>query len=342
MLSLHNKTVENLNDFSSDFQLIIQMIQGGNAWIKRSIEDARELIPILSEQVFLRQIQWGLHETSLLNIGDYRLDIAKLFELDSEELGSLLNYAKGKAHDSKALEQLTERHNLVSFTALEDVQAFLDEQQLADHAIFKSIAFSDQLSLYEFHQLIHQEPTSLLKEAVAFAMQHSATVSQFCNFVEFYMNTVKHQMDTDVSTEQRPQNVQKVFSILEPLTFYLTTAPTTEALEDPHYLLQQLTAIKSVFQTFYGYGTKAAAMNNLVQNISITNRELNDIQGDIETYLFAVRDAIAAAELTSPTVSQDGLTHDFHIDSEDFNITLSITSKGTILPSPRITRKKKQ
>ncbi len=332
MIKLNDTIVKELGDFSSEFQLVLSVIDDGQAWLTWAIGDSTVNYQVVSENEFLLQIQSGLHVTKMISSTTVRMGLEKILTLDSEDIISIFGENNGNTSDTQ-LEGILTKYQLVSFQKLEIVDKFLLENKVQESPILQAPSFTEQLALFNTISAT-TAPTKLQTEAIDFAATTASSVQELCDLFLFYLHCSTHQMGKETASTKRKQKVKEVYNTLSTLTNFLIYVPNVGIISNNDKLQEYITNFKTIYPSFIGYKTKAAAMYNLVQNIKILDKEEAVIKADIEKYLLDVKSAFATSTIPSLDVSQDGCARTISIDTPEYKLRLVVDQQGDLCLLP--------
>ncbi|MEL7533584.1 MAG: hypothetical protein AAFN10_19880, partial [Bacteroidota bacterium] len=216
-----------------------------------------------------------------------------------------------------------------SYDELEAVPAYLKERKLDNFPIFRNPSFDDQVLLYPFLDFMTKIRGKLQTEATDFGLEMASTVQEFIHHYQFYIEIAKNHIPQNTASALRIKKVLALYQLLEPLANYLIDVPNVGS-EVPNSTLQERLPnfIKTVL--FIGYGTKSAALLNIVQNIILKDMDEEQIKDQLELFLKAAKEQAAENKFPPPLVSQNGRIRIFEIPHKKGLTKLMVDHVGNL------------
>lgn len=333
MVFVAGKHINNINEFSPDFHIIIQLIKEGSDWLKWALTDpSLSVYYAESEPDLLKKIQSGLHETTLLKTNAFNLDIEKAMSLEDPDMELLLSAFQTGATQSAAVKSLLKRYGLVTNAQLRLNSAFLTNNGLTDLPVFQGISFKDHLELFAFRKGLSK--SKLTDEALTFAQAKAATSSEFVHYAQFYLNCAAHQLPANTDPNLRTQQVEDIFNLLSEVCFSLIYVPNIGSFDSTDQMADHLKDFV-VTSKFIGYRLKATAMENLARNVEILGSDLDSLKVNIESYMHDIKTKVAGGEFTAGPSPQDGWLNTFTLTDDGFEVIIQVDSTGDVFLSPK-------
>jgi len=330
MITLNQINIKNPAPLSNRFQLALKLINGGESWLQWAIQDSKYSYAADNEEQLLRIIQQGLHSEEYIYFQTFRASIKTLLGMSDDSLKELVQAHAQVQDEGKSLERIFSQYELLPYEELAKVKAFQEEKKLNSHPLFKAISFEDQIVLHRLLDQMTEVTEKHQGEAIDFGLQMAASVTEFSHYYQFYLITVQNHLPKETADELRMKEVIAIYEKLFPLANYLIHTPNLGAEVSDH----ELPALLPDFLKQYkrtGYNTKSAAMLNLAENILLKDKEVGEIESQIEGYLQDVHSLVVQEKFPSPRISQDGRFRTFEIPHDKGGLTkLMIDYDGNV------------
>lgn len=336
MVFVAGKHITDINEFSQNFQAIIQLIRNGYNWLQWALNDpSLSVYYAQTEQDLLTKIQSGLHETLILKCQAFMLHIDKAMAVEDPDLDLLTEVFQSGATQSAAVKSLQERYGLVTNAQIRQNSNFLSQNQIISNPPFYNMSLQDELEFWAFrNSFAKSKKTELKQEALSFALGKASTSSEFVHYVKFYMNCVKHQLDNNVDGTLRPQQVEDIYMQLAQLSYSLIYVPNIGKFDSPQDLAAHLPDFV-MMSKFIGYRITATAMENLAKNIQIAGVDEEALKNNIENYMTGIKNRVSGEQFTPNPVPQDGWLSTFTLENGDFEVVIQVDPNGDVFLSPQ-------
>lgn len=335
MVFVAGKHITNLNEFSTNFNAIIQLISNGYEWLKWALNDpSLSVYYAQSEQDLLTKIQSGLHETPVLKCQAFMMHIDKAMSVEDPDLDLLISVYQSQATQSAAVKSLQQRYNLISNAQIRQNQNFLQQNELNNLPPFYGMSLQEEIEFWYFRNTFSKsKKTQIKQEALTFAKGKASTSSEFVHYAQFYVNCVNHQLDDKTDASLRPDQVEDIYNQLSELSYSLIYVPNIGPFPSVEELADHLPDFVMTSK-FIGYRLKADAMQNLALNIQIAGQDEDTLKNNIENYLAGIKTKVSGGQFTPGPLPQDGHLRTFTLETNNFEVVIQVDAKGDVFLSP--------
>lgn len=332
MVFLNGQQRLKVSEFSGKFLLIAGLIPDAQDWLQWAVEvDTSVAYHAVSEDDFLVQIAEGLHESPEVLLNHLRLDIRTLTAMKEPEIKLLIQHDQAEPADPTVLLPFLQGLDLLGYQQLSTIVSQLSDKGVDLPARFQHPALADQICLYHFAQYFtmpeETQSNKVMQEALAFAATYAGSIIEYTHLYRFYMTATKKQLSKNVTVSQRKKRIQSLYNQLASLTNYLIYAPSIGVGLSNQELQAQLQKLVAQ-QRFIGFRTKAAAMYNLVNNLTIEGNSEEAIKKETEDYLSKIKNQVLQTEIPPCVLSQVTAMRTFNIKTQHFLTTLEIDEHG--------------
>lgn len=331
MIILANNQVNSLFGFSKDFFTFLGWIKGGSDWLNWATTQTKSIVcKADNEQQLLQMIQVGLHSNEMIKFDNFEMGMEKALSIDTTDLITLQGASNSANDPDNAVEAVQTKWNLLSNQQLNTNFDFLSRNDLIQDPIFTRLGLSDQIKLYNLQSQFSSKKVN--QNALAFAVEKAATVEEFSDYYNFYVTAIA-KCPKNMTVKQKQNVCNALFVLYDTLCNYLIVAPNVGVGNTDQELKEGLILFVRA-QKFIGFKTKAAAMFNLVTNVSF-NKDYTLNEDAIESYMAGIKNLITSATtIPDCQLSQDGKERVFTLQSGTSKIIIGINTSGDIYILP--------
>ncbi len=332
MVFVAGKHITNINEFSADFHVVIQLISDGYNWLKWALDDpSLSVYYAQSETDLLEKIQSGLHETPVLKSNTFNLHLDKIFSFQDSDMVTLASVFANESNVTTFSKSLAMRYGLVSNAQLQSLNNFIQTYDLSSLPIFQGMNFREQLELFRFKSGLKK--SKLNSEAIRFAASKASTLSEFVHYAGFYQNCAAKQLASNVNSTLRYEQVNDMYESLSQLCFSLLYVPNIGSFDSDDDMAAHLKDFV-LTSKLIGYRHKATAMENLAKNIQISGADETTLKSNIEAFMGSVKNKVNGAVFSLKNVPQDGWLRTFSLVNQGFEVVINVDSNGDVFLSP--------
>lgn len=328
-------------------QHVLDLVEGGREWLAWAL-GGPQTFSFADHEGLLEGVQVGLHGRPFMLLPRTRLEVSplKLLELSTAELAALVRYERrtGAPPSRARIGEILARHRLRSQDALELGRRHIDSVGLGAAPLFHNLSLEDAIELFELVDALSgaiETAHANQREAAVFAAGLAGSPREFVDYHRFYMaylEKVVRLREGDVPqgpAARRSDEARALVQALTPCVWDLLKCPWFDSPPLPEALpatLRHFTAGKPL-----GFGRVSSAVYQTFAQAEPDGTE-PDPAALVESYRREITFFLHEAEAASASLSQDGLSRSFVVESPAARSRLEL-GPGGLLALERFDRK---
>lgn len=334
MIYLNGQRVESISGFTTRFQVILALIQGGTDWLIGALNNAAlPPVNVTSEEQLLGLIQEGLHEDDYIRFNTFRASLSKIMTLTDADAEQLAVICKTPNDNETNLKVLLQNNQMLSYGDMNATAGFITTAGTARPDLFRVPGFGDMLMLASF---VKNQPAaaddSADDPAYVFAAGIAATIPDFIYLILFYQEALQ-QLPPNLTPQVQSSKIQAMYNQLLPVVGNLIFTPNAGRVKARKVLMNTVPELARSNQ-FIGYTTTAAAALNMVRNINISDLTDKDLQTRIDNYLAAVKTQVSFTPPSGYNLSQDGTLATLQFVKDKSTAITGVDDTGSLFVLP--------
>lgn len=338
VVTVAGQSIRQVDDLAPRTQTMLALIDGAERWLSWAIPVGRPVFRFGDEAALVTGIQQGLHGSPLMLLQRLRLLVhpRKLWTLKEEQLNQLLSY-EGDEEDNEVLgasvQNVLNENGIFTQQNLASGLQFLQQIGQAQLPLFQTLSLSDQLALME---LVKTPPSSLALDrtaqasAATFAAESAQTPREFVDYYTFFFD-VAQRLAPAAEPADVTHEVRRVRDALtEPVQALLpcpiiARVPTTVEM---YALVNQWVDQ----QQLIGFATMSSALRQLAATgpLPALGESEEAFQIRLHTFIDGAQQFLKHTEPSVRTLSQDGLTHSYALETRSATARLDRTEDGNV------------
>jgi hypothetical protein len=332
MLTVGGSALRSLERLSSKAQTLLALIEGAERWLAWATAAPTPVFRFADEAALAAGVQEGLHGAPLMLVSRLGLLVhpRKLWTLGEEHLNQVLSYEGDDEENqtlASSLAQVLNGQGLFSQRDLDAGRQLLDELGQAGAPLFQALSLDDQVALLD---LVKHPPSPLAldrqaqKRAVAFAIESAQTPREFCDLYALFFEVARQRGPKGTANEAR-----RVRDLLAQPIQALLHCPVVTSIPEPVELYALLHQWAHAQQTV-GLASVSSAMLRIVAAGVLPEADEDVTATKVRGFVDEVRRFVTSAEPSRRTLSQDGSTYSYFIETRSASARLDINQAGSV------------
>jgi hypothetical protein len=332
---INGTQLNNLDDLSPATQTILQMIDCGQSWLNRSIDNNSTKKHFSSESNLLTSILKGFYNTQLLTISSLKLTVGidKLLTINANVLRDLYNYSIRIIESKSAcnntiqseINRLLENNKLVDNTALDITQQKAIKKGISSENFLSSMDINVRLKLNKL--LTETTLTQQKKTQIVAASSQANNLAQNANG---YISLLESQLilnDRELEQSAQPYDISVMLNELTPLFESHLECPQINM--PPDQLVLDNTIKNWINNKMsVGFSDIYSALNQFIKVNKTELAESNSYEKSLNNYVATFQKCITASQANDAEVLQDGKTWFYYYDNQIGKATLAYSPDG--------------
>ncbi len=337
-ISVANRPIQNSSALSESGRLALAFVDGGLQWLDWAIASPGAHYHFPDETALLDGTQKGLHGSPMALLPRLGLAVSpvKLMTLGLSDLRTLALAEAGDASPAVVaqVQRVLQEHRLLTAADLRNAQAFLASLGVAGAPVFQCIDFMDWVALCELPGGSFGGPAPsqpLQSEAATFGVDQARTPREFADYYRVYLHLAAHLPElAQASAAQRSEVAQAALYALLPALLGALDGPVLSAVPTAPAEVRMAVHSWLAMGRRIGFSQPSEGVRCIVEGTKYRGETGAAAARIVDTALQQAMAVLAANDLRSARLGQDGATMAAPVGPANAQVELQVSSAGLV------------